>query len=602
MLAQRPVELRGLPDRGRAVARPAVRSVGVRFRSDEEHGAPLADSAPAAFDRVAAQEVLHPRAEVAVEPLGVPIGDGRKGHGGGEPLVEAGQQRRHEPAVAAAEHADLLRIGDPHLQHVVDAGEEVLRVGSAHVARRPARRNPVRVPTSRAGWAGARANPRDRRNPVKVPGQESANAHTGPPWTSRISGNGPSPCGSVRKPWISRPSGAVHESTVREATLDRTTSVPSLLVETIVRGSWPETTTSSGGRAAELSAMTMSSPTGAAARKNRPPASLVAHRSFAIPAVDVDLEDDRLQTADAGGDQDPVGSPGEERDIDTQRVGPANRRRRRDRSGARSPATTRRSLQTASTTATTSPVGELDTHPSCTSDSKSVRSVPADVSIITTRASVPGALARFLGRDRDDAVVLAPVRLPDVEVGATRRPELTGGHLHDHQAPTGAIDAVEGLHLRDPRRQVLGLADHARTHRIGLLGLETGHHDQDRGPVGRPGMELGDALHHGKRPRLADRVHVQGVELVAALRRPVGSERQRPAVGRPARLVVVVRTVGDLAHPGSIGRREADPADGCVRPAAPTGRRGTRCTFRRGRGADPRHPTFGRTPVPGPAG
>ncbi len=71
--------------------------------------------------------------------------------------------------------------------------------------------------------------------------------------------------------------------------------------------------------------MTMSSPTGAAARKNRPPASLVAHRSFAIPAVDVDLQDDRLQTADARGDQDTVGSPGEERDIDTQRVGAPNR-------------------------------------------------------------------------------------------------------------------------------------------------------------------------------------------------------------------------------------------------------------------------------------
>ena len=220
---------------------------------------------------------------------------------------------------------------------------------------------------------------------MKVPGQESANAHTGPPWTSRISGNGPSPCGSVKNAWISRPSGAVHESTVREATLDRTTSVPSLLVETIVLGSWPETTTSSGGRAAELSAMTMSSPTGAAARKNRPPASLVAHRSFAIPAststsrttVSNPRTPVAMRTPSARQERNATSTP----NVSGRRTVPSAGSIR-----TRSPATTRRSLQTASTTATTSLVGELDTHPSCTSDSKSVRSVPADVSIITTRA------------------------------------------------------------------------------------------------------------------------------------------------------------------------------------------------------------------------
>ena len=188
--------------------------------------------------------------------------------------------------------------------------------------------------------------------------------------------------------------------------------------------------------------------------------------------------------------------------------------------------------------------------------------MPADGSICTTRA-------RYQALSPGSSDAIATMQSSSHQVASQmlrsarhRRQEFTGGHLQDHQAASGALQAVGGLHLRDPRRQALGLPDHARAHRVGLLGLQAGHHDQERGPAGRPRMQLCDTVHDVERPRLADRVHAQGVELVDSLRSPVGSERQRPAVGGPARLVVVVRTVRDLTHPGTVGCREADPPDG----------------------------------------
>ena len=315
---------------------------------------------------------------------------------------------------------------------------------------------------------------------MNVPGQESANAHTGPPWTLRINGNGPSPCGNVSRPWISRPSDAAQVSACREAMFDRTISVPSFVVETIVRGSWPETTTSSGGRAAELSVMATSSPTGAAARKKPSPASRVAHRSFAIPV------ETSTSSTTVSRPRMPVATrmPSARQDRNATSTSRVSGRRTSPVAGSirsRSPATTKRSLQTASTTATTSLVGELD-DPSQLDVRLEQRPVGTGGRIDQhdTRV-VPGALAGLLGRDRHDAVVLAPCRFPDVEIGTTRRPELAGGDLQDHQASTGAFDALEGLHLRDPRRQALYLPDHAGPHRVRLLGLQPRHDDQEGG-------------------------------------------------------------------------------------------------------------------------
>ena len=279
---------------------------------------------------------------------------------------------------------------------------------------------------------------------MKVPGQESANAHTGPPWTSRISGNGPSPCGSVRKAWISRPSGAVHESTVREATLDRRTSVPSLLVETTSWGrAGDDDQLGRPGRGVERDDDVP--PTGAAARKNRPPArsspiapsrSPPRRRPPGRPSP----------TADARGDEGTIAR--QERNAHRR---PTSGRRTVPSAGSirtRSPATTRRSLQTASTTATTSLVGEPipipAAHPTRRASGRSRRTIDHH-----DPCSVPGALARFLGRDRDDAVLLAPVRLQMLR-SARHRPELIGGHLHDHQSPTvrstPSKESTSGIH------------------------------------------------------------------------------------------------------------------------------------------------------------
>ena len=106
----------------------------------------------------------------------------------------------------------------------------------------------------------------------------------------------------------------------------------------------------------------------------------------------------------------------------------------------------------------------------------------------------------------------------------------------------------------------------------------------------------------GERSRLADRVGGQRVQLVTARRRAVGAERERPAVGRPPRLVVVVRAVRDLAELRAVDADQADPSVGVPlqrRPAVP---RGTRSTARRARAAGRSDRRSSRSRAPGPAG
>ena len=174
---------------------------------------------------------------------------------------------------------------------------------------------------------------------------------------------------------------------------------------------------------------------------------------------------------------------------------------------SRSPATTKRSLQTASTTATTSLVGELDTHPSCTSVSKSVRSVAADGSISTTRAWYqalsPGssdAIATMQSSSHQAASQMLSSGRP---AGATV-PVATS---IVHRRRRVSLRSVEGLDLRDPgrqrRRPVATMPEPTASDCSASRPATT---TRSPGTVGRPGMLLGDAVHDGKRPRLADRV------------------------------------------------------------------------------------------------
>ena len=193
-------------------------------------------------------------------------------------------------------------------------------------------------------------------------------------------------------------------------------------------------------------------------RRQEEPAAGLARRPSLLrdPRGDVDLEDDGLQAADAGRDQDPVRPPGKEGDIDPVGVGPTNlaivgvdqeqvagdhQAVAADRFDHGHDVAGRRArypsqLHVRLEERPVGPGGCIDQH---------------------DPRAIPGALARILGRDRHDAVVLAPGRLPDVEVGTTRRPELAGGHLQDHQPAAGAVGAVGGLHLGDPGRQVAQL-------------------------------------------------------------------------------------------------------------------------------------------------
>ena len=120
-----------------------------------EHRAPRVVLPAGHLGRVATEERAHPVDQRGVEVLGVPVGDRRDRHGDPEPVVDRREPRGHEPAVAAADHADARRVGDAPLDQEVHAREIVERVGAAHVADDRARRTPDRGRSSRGGWARA---------------------------------------------------------------------------------------------------------------------------------------------------------------------------------------------------------------------------------------------------------------------------------------------------------------------------------------------------------------------------------------------------------------------------------------------------------------
>ena len=327
----------------------------------------------------------------------------------------------------------------------------------------------------------------------------------------------------------------------------------------------------------------MSSPIGAAARKNPPPASLVAHRSFAIPAVTSTSRTTvsrprtpvAIRTPSARQERKATSTPV----VSGRRTSPSAGSIRR-----RSPATTSRSLQTASTTATTSLVGELDTHPSCTSDSKSVRSVPADVSIITTRARYqalsPGssdAIATMQSSSHQAASQMLrsarhagrssrrPSRGSSAGGGCGRRPRRT--------PPRGSRGAGRPTGRSRPNPPRPTARPRVRRRRPGRRS-RPGDHAWSSATPSTVGSGLASPIASTSR----------AYSWWCALRRPVRSERQRPAVGRPAGLVVVARTVRDLAQPRT---RRSPPGRSCRRgalPAVPIGHPGTRSSVPSGEG------------------
>ncbi len=186
--------------------------------------------------------------------------------------------------------------------------------------------------------------------------------------------------------------------------------------------------------------------------------------------------------------------------------------------------------------------------------------------------AVPGALAGLRRDDRDDRVVAAPARLPDVQLERRGDLQVAARDVEHVQRAPPLVRILAGVHVRYPVGQLGLRPQRARAERVRLLGAMARHEQQDPRAVGRPLVVFDDPGCLDQLARLADGVCGEGEELRVAGRAAVGEKAQRPAVGRPARPRIAVRAVRDLLHARAVGRGDADATAGlplqCVEAGA----------------------------------
>src|SRR5690242_11898789 len=79
------------------------------------------------------------------------VRDGCERYGGRKACILADQPRRHEPSIAAARDPEVPWIGDAQSHEMIETGEIVVCIGSAHIAQNvprkslPACRAPARI-------------------------------------------------------------------------------------------------------------------------------------------------------------------------------------------------------------------------------------------------------------------------------------------------------------------------------------------------------------------------------------------------------------------------------------------------------------------------